>query len=143
MDPPVLHTIARQLAARERMLAFVAAPGDARVSEPLLPVFLAALHLARGGPLVCVLPDDRDARDAAEASAWYLGEEQVGLFPSRGVRWDSGLAPPPHLVGERARALEVVAAGGLVCASALGIAEGLPPPDSRPETIRVRRGDEP
>jgi transcription-repair coupling factor (superfamily II helicase) len=143
MDPPSLHTIARQLAASERMLAFAAAPGDARVSEPLLPVFLAALHLARGGPLVCVLPDDRDGRDAAEAAGWYLGEEQVGLFPSRGVRWDSGLAPPPHLVGERARALDVLAGGGLVCASALGIAEGLPPAESRPETIRVRRGDEP
>ena len=48
-------------------------------------------------------------------------------FPSRGVRWGSGLEPPPHLVGERARALEVLARGGLVCASAAAVAEGLPP----------------
>src|SRR5205085_6025211 len=27
-----------------------------------------------------------------------------------------GLEPPPHLVGERARALDVLARGGLVCA---------------------------
>ncbi len=125
------------------MLAFLAAPGDARVSEALLPVFLAALHTAKAAPLVCLLPDDRDARDAAEAAGWYLGEDRVGLFPSRGVRWDSGLAPPPHLAGERARALEVLADGGLVCASALGVAEGLPPVGSRPETIRLRPGDEP
>ena len=39
-------------------------------------------------------------------------------FPSRGVSHASGLEPPPHLVGERARALDVLAAGGLVCASA-------------------------
>ena len=40
--------------------------------------------------------------------------DQVALLPSRGVRWGSGLDPAPHLVGERARALEVLAAGGLV-----------------------------
>ena len=56
--------------------------------------------------------------------AWYLGEERVGLLASRGVRLETGLRPPPHLVGERARALEVLAAGGLVCASALGVARG-------------------
>ena len=91
----------------------------------------------------CVLPDDAQARDAAEAAGWYLGEDQVGLFASRGVRWGSGLEPPPHLVGERARALEVLAAGGLVCASALGLAEGVPPAGHRPEPIVLRVGDEP
>ena len=48
---------------------------------------------------------------------------RVPLLPSRGVRWGSGLAPPPHLVGERARALDVLERGGLVCASALALAE--------------------
>jgi len=143
MDLPVLHAFARELAASERLRAFVRRPADARVSEPLLALFLAALHVARGGPLVCLFPDDRDARDAAEASGWFLGEASVGLFASRGVRWKTGLRPPPHLVGERARALEVRAAGGLVCASAIGIAEGLPPSGARPETLRVRAGDEP
>jgi len=140
---PVLHVLARELAASERLRAFAADPADARVSEPLLPLFLAALWLLREGPLVCVLPDDADARDAAEAAGWFLGEGRVGLFASRGVRWGTGLEPPPHLVGERARALEVLAAGGLVCASAVGAAEGVPPPATRPETIRLRIGDEP
>jgi transcription-repair coupling factor (superfamily II helicase) len=143
IQSPALAPIARDLAAGERLGEFVADPAEARVSEPLLPLFLAAVLLRRGGPLVVVLPDDAQARDAAEAAGWYLGEERVGLFASRGVRWGSGLEPPPHLVGERARALEVLAEGGLVCASAIGSAEGIPPEESRPEPIVLRVGDEP
>jgi len=140
---PALAPLARSFAQGERLREFVERPADARVSEPLLPLFLAALHEARGGPLVCVLPDDAQARDAAEGAGWYLGEERVGLFASRGVRWGSGLEPPPHLVGERARALEILAAGGLVCASALGAAEGVAPEKARPEPIALGIGDEP
>ena len=94
-------------------------------------------------PLVLLAPDDADARDVAEAAGWLLGEERVALLPSRGVRWGSGLEPSPHLVGERARALDVLARGGLVCASAAALSEGLPPADARPEPIRLRVGDEP
>ena len=149
MDPtspspaPALAPIARALAEGERLAALLADPADTRVSEPILPLFLAAFHLARGGPLVCLLPDDAQARDAAEAAGWFLGEDQVGLFASRGVRWGSGLEPPPHLVGERARALDVLAGGGLVCASAVGATEGVPPAEARPEPIGLRVGDEP
>ncbi|MGH3005553.1 MAG: transcription-repair coupling factor [Gaiellaceae bacterium] len=140
---PTLAVLARALADGERLQRFAAAPAPARVSEPLLPLFLAALHLVRGGPLVCLLPDDADARDVAEAAGWFLGEDRVGLFASRGVRWGSGLEPPPHLVGERARALEVLGAGGLLCASAIGAAEGAPPAEARPEPLPLRVGDEP
>jgi transcription-repair coupling factor (superfamily II helicase) len=143
MDQPALHVLARRFAESERLRAFVADPRAARVSEPLLPLFVAALWLERDGPLVCVLPEDAEARDVAEAAGWFLGEDNVGLFASRGVRWGSGLEPPPHLVGERARALEVLAAGGLVCASAIGAGEGIPPAEARPEAIRLRVGDEP
>jgi transcription-repair coupling factor (superfamily II helicase) len=143
MDQPALHVLARGFAESERLRAFIADPQHARVSEPLLPLFLAAVWLEREGPLVCVLPDDAEARDAADAAAWFVGEEHVGLLASRGVRWESGLEPPPHLVGERTRALEVLAAGGLVCASALGAAEGVAPPPTRPETIRLTVGASP
>ncbi|HXV58367.1 MAG TPA: CarD family transcriptional regulator, partial [Gaiellaceae bacterium] len=142
-DAPALAPLARLLAESERLRAFLDDPGEARVSEPILPLFLAALHVARAGPLVAVLPDDAQARDAAEAAGWYLGEEAVGLFASRGVRWGAGLEPPPHLVGERARALEVLADGGLVVASALGAAEGVPPAEARPAPVELRLGDEP
>ena len=92
---------------------------------------------------MALLPEDADARDAAEGARWFLGDERVALLPSRGVRWGSGLEPPPHLVGERARALDVLAAGGLVCASAAALAEPLPPSDARPERIEVAAGDAP
>jgi transcription-repair coupling factor (superfamily II helicase) len=143
MDRPALNVIALRFAESEQLHAFVEQPQPARVSEPLLPLFLAAVWLELGGPLIVVLPDDAEARDVAEAAGWFLGEDNVGLLASRGVRWASGLEPPPHLVGERARAFEVLAAGGLVCASALGAAEGVPPVATRPEAIRLAVGDSP
>jgi transcription-repair coupling factor (superfamily II helicase) len=144
MDRPVLHTLVERLRAEERLQQFAAAlPTRARVSEPGLPLLLATLHeeLARG--LIVLLPEDADARDAAEAAAWFVGDDRVALFPSRGVHWASGLEPPPHLVGERARALEGLEQGGLVCASAAAIAEGVPPRAVRPAPLSVRIGDEP
>ena len=144
MDRPVLHTFVDALRTHERFQGFAQAlPTRARVSEPILPLILAALHEELERPLVCLLPDDADARDAAEAAGWFLGTQGVALFPSRGVSWGSGLEPPPHLVGERARALDVLAGGGLVCASAEAVAEGLPPAGQRPKTLRLRTGDEP
>src|SRR5437868_8591268 len=164
MDRPVLHTFVRELVELERLAEFAEAlPTRARVSEPALPLLLASLHArlerdagsvdgeavdarredpaALGGRgLVVLLPEDADARDAAEGAAWFLGDDAVGLLPSRGVTWESGLAPPPHLVGERARALHVLALGGLVCASARALAEWLPPAEARPEPIELRAG---
>ncbi|HEY7692311.1 MAG TPA: transcription-repair coupling factor [Gaiellaceae bacterium] len=143
--PPSLQPLALELAGAERLQAFAAdlRGARARVSEPGLPLLLAALRLHLERPLLVLLSEDADARDAAEASAWYLGEPLVALFPSRGVAWDSGLEPPPHLVGERARALDVLAAGGLVCASAAALAERLPPSDERPQRLDLAVGDEP
>src|SRR5213079_3457395 len=127
MDRPVLHAFVRELADDGRLAELAEAlPARARVSEAALPVVLASLHERLARPLVCLLPEDADARDAAEAASWFLGEDRVALFPSRGVRWESGLEPPPHLVGERARALDVLAHGGLVCASAAALAELMP-----------------
>ena len=145
MDRPVLHPFVRELADSERFRAFLEALPDtrARVSEPAFPLLLAAIYEELARPLVVLTPEDADARDAAEAAGWFLGDERVALLPSRGVSWGSGLEPPPHLVGERARALDVLAAGGLVSASAAALAEGMPPPEARPETIRIAPGDEP
>jgi transcription-repair coupling factor (superfamily II helicase) len=150
MDRPMLHPFVRELRESERLLAYAVAlralgpraeaPPPARISEPALPLLLAALHEELGRPLVLLAPEDADARDAAEAVGWFLGEDRVALLPSRGVRWESGLDPAPHLVGERARALDVLAAGGLVCASSAALAERMPPPEARPEPIRVERG---
>jgi transcription-repair coupling factor (superfamily II helicase) len=142
MDRPVLHPLVLELAASERLGALAEAlPARARVSEPSLPLVAAALW-ERLGPLVLLTPDDSDARDVAEGAGWLLGDEHVALLPSRGVRWDSGVPPPPHLVGERARALDVLRAGGLVCVSAAALAEGIPPRDARPDAVRLASGAE-
>src|SRR5438552_15034055 len=141
MDRPVLHPFVRELVELERLQKFAQAlPSRARVSEPALPLVLAGLYEQLDRPLVVLLPENEDARDAAEAAGWYLGDEQVALLPSRGVRWGSGLEPPPHLVGERARALDVLGRGGLVCASATALSERLPPKDARPAPIDLAAG---
>jgi transcription-repair coupling factor (superfamily II helicase) len=144
MDRPVLHAFVRELLALERLQSFAdALPARARVSEPVLPLLLATLHDQLDRGLVCLLPEDADARDAAEAAGWFIGQELVALLPGRGVRWGSGLEPPPHLVGERARALDLLARGGLVCASATALAEGVPPMAARAEPVSLEVGAEP
>ncbi len=146
MDHPPLETLAQELAASERFQAFAAAwPARARVSEPLLPLVASAAWLARqaDGGIVFLLPEDADARDLADAAGWFVGRDRVGLLTSRGVSYESGLVPPPHLVGERARSLDVLAQGGLVCASALGFAQGIPNERARPTTLLARVGEEP
>src|SRR5919106_6789360 len=143
MDRPPLYAFVRELLEHERLQDYAAAlPARARVSEPILPLLLATLHERLERALVCLVPEDADARDAAEAATWFLGPERVALLPSRGVHWGSGLEPAPHLVGERARALDVLADGGLVAASAAALAEPVPPPDARPQPIRIAPGEE-
>ncbi|MGI8861485.1 MAG: transcription-repair coupling factor [Gaiellaceae bacterium] len=142
-SPNPLHGLVAELAESEGFRAFVDDfPVAARVSDPALPLVLAALHETLGRELLCLLPEDEQARDAAEAVSWYVDPAHVALLPSRGVRLGSGLEPPAHLVGERARALDVLSRGGLVCASARALAESLPPEDARPAPIEVRVEDE-
>ena len=143
MDQTPLHAFIAELATSDRFQAFTKSlPGRARVSEPALPLVLAALHTELGRGLLVLLPEDADARDAAEAASWFLGPDLVALLPGRGVSYASGLAPPPHLVGERARALDVLARGGLVCASATALAEGMPPLGDRPAPVALVVGEE-
>src|SRR2546430_9799783 len=144
VDLPILHPFVAELRESERLRAYAEAfPAPARVSEPALPLLLAALHEELDRSLVLLAPEDADARDLAEGVAWFAGDARVALLPSRGVHWGSGLDPAPHLVGERARALDVLGAGGLVCASASAVAEGMPPAAQRPAALRVARGEEP
>src|SRR5919197_1591956 len=57
-------------------------------------------------PTLVVAGDDRQARDlAADLRAW-LEPRPVRFYPSRGVAYESHLAPPPHLVGLRVAALD-------------------------------------
>ena len=93
MDRPVLYSLVERVRAEERLQEFAAAlPTRARVSEPVLPLVVASLYDELGRGLVVALAEDADARDVAEAAGWFLGDESVALFPSRGVRWESGLS---------------------------------------------------
>ena len=125
MDRPLLHPLVERLRADERLPAFAAAlPARARVSEPALPLLLAALlRGARPRRSACSCPTTPTRATPPRRSAGSSARRASRCFPSRGVRSGSGLEPPPHLVGERARALDVLARGGLVCASALALAE--------------------
>jgi transcription-repair coupling factor (superfamily II helicase) len=139
MDRPALHVFVDEL-ARDRRLAGLAEslPARARVSEPALPLVMSALQDRLGRALTVLVADDEEARNLADAASWFLGSESVAFLPSRGVRWDSGLSPAAHLVGERSRALAVLAEGGLVCISAAALAEGMPPAEVRPPTVDLR-----
>ncbi len=146
MDQPrfPLAGLVAELASSDRFRVFVEDfPAAARVSDAVLPLLLATLHGALERPLVCLLAEDEEARDTAEAVAWYMDSTRVALLPSRGVALGSGLEPPPHLVGERARALAVLDEGGLVCVSARALAEGAPPIEARPDPVRIAPGASP
>src|SRR3954468_5130863 len=92
-------------AARER----AAAPERAFVSASLRPYLLAALlDEDPRRPALVVAGDDRAARDLAADLKAFLAPRLVRFYPARGVRYESHLAPAPHLVGLRVAALDAL-----------------------------------
>jgi transcription-repair coupling factor (superfamily II helicase) len=123
------------------------APERAFVSQSLRPYLLAALlddQPAR--PALVITGDDRAARDLAADLRAFLRPRLVRLYPARGVRYESQLAPPPHLVGLRVAALDALAApatpegAAVVVASASALAEKVPDPDLRPHGFAIEKG---
>ncbi len=131
------NALARRLGAAARTTV--------RASESMLPLLLAALHALRvdtGRPALSILVEDDDAaRELAESIVAFRPDTQVGYLPHRGAAWGSPLIPPPHLVGERARGLDVLAAGGIVAVSAEALVERIGGRDSRTAPVRVGVGD--
>jgi transcription-repair coupling factor (superfamily II helicase) len=121
--------------------------GRAFVSAAVRPFLIAAL-LDRDSdrPALVVVGDDRAARDlAADLSAW-LAPRRVRFYPSRGVAYESHLAPPPHLVGLRVAALDALLAGGqeeppIVVVSAVALSEKVPDPALRPHSFTLKVGE--
>src|SRR5271169_2566045 len=147
--------------------------GRAFVSASLRPYAIAALAdhgpAAQARPTLVVVGDDRAARDlAADPRAW-LAPRRVRYYPSRGVAYESHLAPPPHLVGLRVAALDALLdsqdpaagaasedtgsaeAGGpgagaqteppVVVVSAVALSEKVPDPALRPRSFTLRVGE--
>jgi transcription-repair coupling factor (superfamily II helicase) len=122
-------------------------PERAFVSQSLRPYLTAALaddH--RDRPALIVTGDDRAARDLAADLRAFLRPRLVRLYPARGVRYESQLAPPPHLVGLRVAALDALAAepgpegAAVVVASAAALAEKVPDPELRPQGFTIEKG---
>ncbi len=124
-------------------------PQRAFVSASLLPYLLASLlDFEAGRPALVVAGDDRAARDLAADLKQFLSPRPVHLYPSRGVQYESHLAPPPHLVGLRIAALDAlleppVSVGegaAVVVVSAVALAEKVPAPELRPHGFRIEKG---
>src|SRR5947208_1907458 len=85
--------------------------GRAFVASSLRPYVVAALAdevFAAAKPALVVAGDDRQARDLAHDLEAWLAPRPVRFYPSRGVAYESHLAPPPHLVGLRVAALDAL-----------------------------------
>ena len=83
--------------------------GRAFVSLSLRP-FLNAPLLGRdqSRPALVVAGDDRQARELAASLRAGLAPRRVRYYPSRGVTYESHLAPPAHLTGQRIAALDAL-----------------------------------
>ncbi|MGI8572539.1 MAG: transcription-repair coupling factor [Solirubrobacteraceae bacterium] len=120
--------------------------GRAFVSASLRPYLVAAL-LDRDPqrPAIVVAGDDRAARDLAGGLRAWLAPRMVRYYPSRGVTYESHLAPPPHLVGLRIAALDALLEGGdeapVVVVSAVALSEKVPDPALRPHSFVLRKGE--
>jgi transcription-repair coupling factor (superfamily II helicase) len=119
-------------------------PQRAFVSASLRPYLLASLLDSEPGrPALVVAGDDRAARDLAADLKAFLSPRPVRFYPARGVRYESHLAPPPHLVGLRIAALDALAGPGepaVLVASAVALAEKVPDPELRPHGFAIERG---
>ena len=123
--------------------------GRAFVSLSLKPYMVAALaNEAPATPLLVVAGDDRQARDLAADLRTWLAPRQVRFYPSRGVAYESHLAPPPHLVGLRVAALDALVGDGsheqgapVVVVSAVALSEKVPDPALRPHGFTLKAGE--
>jgi transcription-repair coupling factor (superfamily II helicase) len=144
--------------------------GHAYVSSSLRPYLIAALTeidaAARARPTLVIVGDDRAARDLAGDLRAWLAPRRVRYYPSRGVAYESHLAPPAHLVGLRVAALDSLLAAGeedgkagaaegtrttggadaadgqpVVVVSATALSEKVPDPALRPHSFTLRVGE--
>ena len=141
----------------------VGALADAARSEPqrvfvsasMRPYLLASLIDADAERSALVVAgDDRAARDLAADLKTFLSPRTVRFYPARGMRYESHLAPPPHLVGLRVAALDALIrerpagastrspgdAPAVLVTSAVALAEKLPDPELRPHGFEIEKG---
>src|SRR5947199_10769327 len=103
----MLSSLLSQADLDPQAVALAEEGGQAFASQSLQPYLLAALlDRTPSEPAIVVAGDDRRARDLAAGLRVWLEPRPVRYYPSRGVAYESHLAPPPHLVGLRIAALD-------------------------------------
>src|SRR4051812_32196066 len=118
-------------------------PQRAFVSASLRPYLLASLiDSDPERPSLIVAGDDRAARDLAADLKAFLAPRPVRFYPARGMRYESHLAPPPHLVGLRVAGLDSLLGdeAAVLVTSAVALAEKVPDPDLRPRGFEIEKG---
>ena len=155
----VLRTLLGLAQEDEQTMRLARDGGHAFVSSSLRPYVVAALAeidtdaLAR--PTLVVVGDDRAARDLAGDLRAWLAPRRVRYYPSRGVAYESHLAPPAHLVGLRVAALDALLGASsvpgaesttdveqpVVVVSAVALSEKVPDPELRPHSFTLRVGE--
>jgi transcription-repair coupling factor (superfamily II helicase) len=142
----MLRTLLSHSAEDPQTAALQRDGGRAFVSQALRPYLVAALLDAEPErPAIVVAGDDRAARDLAAALRTWLEPRVVRYYPSRGVTYESHLAPPPHLVGLRIAALDSLLDASdvapVVVVSAVALSEKVPDPALRPHAFVLRTGE--
>ena len=145
-----LRSLLRHALDDDHVAALARDGGEAFVSPSLRPYLIAALldGTHAPGPAVVVAGDDRAARDLAADLRVWLEPRPVRFYPSRGVAYESHLAPPPHLVGLRVAALDALVDADpndpdapVVVVSTVALSEKVPDPALRPHGLRLAVGD--
>jgi transcription-repair coupling factor (superfamily II helicase) len=139
-----LRSLLRHLADDSAGRSLLEDGGRAFVSASLRPYVLAALSDENPDrPALIVAGDDRQARDLAADLKQWLAPRRVAFYPSRGVAYESHLAPAPHLVGLRVAALDALLGGEapVVVVSAVALSEKVPDPELRPHSFAIAKGD--
>ena len=147
----MLSTLLSQADQDPQTARLQAQGGRAFVAMSLRPYLIAALlEHDPGRAAIVVAGDDRQGRELATSIRAWLAPRRVRHFPSRGVTYESHLAPPPHLTGQRVAALDTLldAAAGptttaapVVVVSAVALSEKVPDPSLRPRGFTLTKGD--
>jgi transcription-repair coupling factor (superfamily II helicase) len=158
-----LRPLLRHLADEPTGARIAREGGNAFVATALRPYVIAAAldgvdgAIGLGRPALVVAGDDKQARDLARDLRAWLHPRPVRLYPSRGVAYESHLAPPPSLVGQRVAALDALLAfedpdavpsgvavpdePPVIVASAVALLETVPDPALRPHGFTLRVGE--
>ena len=124
--------------------------GRAFVSQSLRPYLLAALLDARRrrGRRSWSPATTAPRATSRRGLRTWLEPRTVRYYPSRGVTYESHLAPPPHLVGLRIAALDALleddradSRAPVVVVSAVALSEKVPDPALRPHGFALRAGE--